>query len=97
MKTILKNEWTVSKPNPLYGWQWLQTPGVVLMLVGGLGLMRWYIREAAHYLAMLRFPPAWSCYVLLAGGAILLVLAVGAHWSARTSGQAAADKKWRTL
>lgn len=83
--------------SPYAGWEWLRIPSLVMIVIGFLGLCIEH-SEASAQLALLRFPPVLSCYVMIAGGIIFLVISLAAnkrHW--KRSLNISRLKDWRSL
>jgi len=79
-------------------WEWLKTPALVLILIGTLGILRVYAAAATTWLAFMKFPPVWSCGVMIGGGAILLAISIAAYKSCRQrSLQIQKHKNWRSF
>jgi len=98
MKTHQHIESNDRPSHPLAGFEWLHMPGLLLALVGGAGLLRWYAQGLQEFLSSLKFPPAWACMILLVGGGILLAIAVAAGLSRRRLiPSRPLEQKWRTL
>lgn len=86
------------KPSPFFGWEWLKTPAVLLIVVGMTGLLHLYANEATSWLGWLKFPPLWSCCVLVFCGAILGIITVAAYYARRhRPAVLKARKGWRSL
>jgi len=79
-------------------WEWLKTPALVLILIGALGILRVYAAAATTWLAFMKFPPVWSCGVMIGGGAILLALSIAASKTLRQrSLRIEKHKNWRSF
>lgn len=84
--------------SPFDGLQWLRTPALLLLLMGGLGQLRWYVESTGAYLSVLKFPPAWACNVIMVSGVIFMAIAIAACLSKRhLTFDLQQQKKWRTL
>lgn len=83
---------------PFAEWEWLRTPALLFVMIGGLGLLAAHIEIAAVRLAFLRLPPAWSCSLMIGGGIILFAIALAARCSrCEQPLQATKRKSWRSL
>ncbi len=86
------------KSHPAADSQWLRTPGLLLILVGAAGLLRWYVQPAEKYLSSLKFPPIWACGVLIGCGVLLVgIIAANGLKKRRLNVTSTGRPKWRTL
>ena len=87
-----------SPTRSLAGWQWLKLPGVLFLTVGLAGVLVVFVDAVDRLLGALRFPPLWSCIVLVAGGLVMLILsAVAYSLGGRCSMELSEPKSWRSL
>ena len=88
---------TEKKSHPLTGWEWLRIPGLLMMTVGTLGLICGYSKEAAE-LFPLKFPPVWSCWILVGGGLIFRIFsAVSVRIHLKELSDLPPQDKWRSI
>lgn len=66
--------------SPFFGWEWLKTPALLMLLIGSLGLFCQYSKlEIASRLMFLRFPPVWSSWILIGGGLVFSAISAMAY------------------
>lgn len=77
--------------------EWLRTPGLIMMVIGMLGLLS-VATERTAWLVYFRFPPVWSCCIILCGGVVFSVLASVSYMSrCGIPLKISSRKSWRSL